>query len=415
MPISVNTGGGAVSLNASRVEKFIKAESRDQALHMGTWDKFKDLFRTGDDKKAVQIAKIYDAIVSAAPGQDHPVGMAERFKQLRDLATEESKPQFTLESQKDDHSGRWSYALSIGNERILERQGLPDTFRESFESFSNYQKYFHGVDTVAPAPQAVTDLDSALHGVLHAMTKPGASERSVLKALADVPAQIRTPVTTQDPEEQRAILVANGHPQECVDHILGQAQVDPIGFGLILACQPDMSGERFMTPLQAAIDRSVETLPRQQLLAIADFYKAHPFFADGLRQAGTLTLPDAHEALGIESADDPQFAPVLARAVFCDDLGKTSALLFKAVERGLDGDVYRSYATSDSSWRVDPTTQPDPSQDLAQVLRGFIGSTQDFESTLAQVQAPQPVVAPAADESMALSAQEKVPDGALKA
>jgi Salmonella outer protein D len=414
MPISVNTGSGAYAVNTSRVEKFMQAESRDQALHMGAWDKFKDLFRTGDDKKAVQIAKIYDAIVLAEPGQDQPVGMAERFKRLRDLATDESKPQFTIQSQKDDHSGRWSYSLSIGDDRIVERRGLPDTHYESFESFSNYQKYFHGVDTVAAAPQAVTDLDSSLQGVLHAMTTPGADEISVLKALADVPSQIRTPVTTSDPQEQRAILLSRGEDPAYVDHILGQAKIDPIGFGLSLARQPDMSGEGFMAPLQAALDRCVETLPRQQLLAIADFYKAHPFFADGLRQAGTLTLPDAQEALAIDSTDDPRFAGVVARAGFCDDLGKTSKLLFDAVERWLDGDVYRSYATSDSSWRVDPNTQPNPSQDVSRVLQGFIGSTQDFASTLAQTQAARLLPEPT-DQSMGSAPQGDIPPWAIKA
>jgi hypothetical protein len=391
-PISLNTGTGAYAVNASRVEKFMQAESRDQALHMGAWDKFRDLFRTGDEKKAVQIAKIYDAIASAEPGQDHPVGMAERFKRLRDLATDESKPKFIIQSQKDDNSGRWSYSLSIGNDRILERRGLLDTHHESFESFSNYQAYFHGIDTVAPAPQAVTDLDSALRGVLHAMTAPGAGEISVLKALADVPPQIRTPVTTSDPQEHRAILLSLGEKPDYVDHLLIHAKVDPIGFGLLLARQRDDSGEGFLSPLEAALDRCVETLPRQQLLAIADFYKAHPFFADGLRQAGTLTLPDAQEALDMSGNDDTRFAGVVAREGFCDDLGKTSKLLLDKVEKWLDGDVYRSYATFDSSWQVDRNQLP--SQDLSRVLQGFICSTQDFASTLAQVQAPPPVPDP---------------------
>jgi hypothetical protein len=416
MPISVNTGSGAYSVNASRVEKFMKAENRDQALHMGAWDKFKDLFRTGDDKKAVQIAKIYDSIVSAEPSQEYPVGMAERFKRLRDMATDESKPQFSLQSSKDHLTRLWSYSLSIGSDRILERQGLQDTHHDSFESFSNYKKYFDGVDTVAPAPQAVTDLNSALKGVLHEMSGPNAGERSVLKALAQVPQQIRTPVTTQDPQEQRQTLLDQGEEPEYVDFLMQNAKADPVGFGLLLSRKPDVKGEGFLGPLEVQINRCVDELPKQQLLAIADFYKANPYFADGLRQAGTMGLPDAQETLGFKSTSDPQFTGAMARAAFCDDLGKTSKLVFDAVARVLDGDIYRSYQTSDSSWRVNPNDQPNPSEDLSKVIQGFICGTDDFATTLAQTAPPQSEPAPSGGpiESQA-SSQPPIEPWAMKA
>ena len=193
MPISVNTGSGAYSVNASRVEKFMKAENRDQALHMGAWDKFKDLFRTGDDKKAVLIAKIYDSIVSAEPSQEYPVGMAERFKRLRDMATDESKPQFSMQSSKDDRTGLWSYSLSIGSDRILERQGLQDTHHDSFESFSNYKKYFDGVDTVAPPPQSVTNTPHRQAWRATTTEAESLSDRSRRKRQAEVTARQAKP------------------------------------------------------------------------------------------------------------------------------------------------------------------------------------------------------------------------------
>ena len=400
MPISVNTGSGAYSVNASRVEKFMNAEDRDQALHMGAWDKFKDLFRTGDEKKAAQIAKIYDSIVAAESAQDYPVGRAERFKRLRDMASEESKSQFALQASKDDRTGLWSYSFAIGSDRIFERRGLLDTHHDSFESFSNYKQYFDGVDTVAPAPEAITDLNSALKGVLHEMSGPNSEERSVLQALAHVPQQIRTPVTTQDPVEQRAILLANGESQDHVDVLLQQANTDPVGFGLLLSRKPGMSDQGFLGPLEAEINRCVDELPKHQLLAIADFYKVNPYFTDGLHQGDMLTLPKKVDTSGIEPNEVPRHAGALAKAAFIDELGKTAKLIFAAVERVLDGDIYRSYQTNDSSWRVKPNDQPHPSEDLSTVIRDFLCGTDDLANMLAQ-KAPQQPVQPISGEPIA--------------
>ena len=113
MSIKINTDNSTFALNASRVEKFMTAKTRDQALHMGVLDRFKDFFRATDEKKSVQIAKIYDSITTSDSNAASPVVIAERFKRLRDLATDEAKPQFLIESQKDDGSNMWSYALSI--------------------------------------------------------------------------------------------------------------------------------------------------------------------------------------------------------------------------------------------------------------------------------------------------------------
>ena len=54
MTIKVNTGAGEVAVNTSRIEKFMRAESRDEALKMGAWDRFKDLFRSGDSQFRLQ-------------------------------------------------------------------------------------------------------------------------------------------------------------------------------------------------------------------------------------------------------------------------------------------------------------------------------------------------------------------------
>ncbi|MBU6188271.1 MAG: pathogenicity island 1 effector protein SopD, partial [Betaproteobacteria bacterium] len=52
MPVNLNTGNTAYSVNNSRIEKFLGAADRDAALRMGGWDRFKDYFRADNNKKA---------------------------------------------------------------------------------------------------------------------------------------------------------------------------------------------------------------------------------------------------------------------------------------------------------------------------------------------------------------------------
>jgi len=397
MSINIKTASGAYAVNASRIEKFIKAETRDQALHMGGWDKFKDMFRTGDEKKAFQIAKIYDSITAGGGEATSHLGMADRFKHLRDMASDQCKPLFTIQCEKSPQNHLWEFSFSIGNDRIFERKNMLDTHTDSFESIANYQKYFEGLDNTTPPPEAITDLNSGLRGVLHEMTGPQSGERSVLQALAHVRDLIRKPVASQDPAEQREILLANGHKPAVVDHLLKHAQVDPIGFRLGLALKPDLDGEDFLGPLDTAINQCVDDLPRHQLLAIADFYRANPYFADGLRQAGTLGLPEAQETLDLDSGVDPRFWGVMSRAGFVNDLGKISKLLFNAVERSLAQDIYRTYPAHDESWQLDLNAHPNPTPELSRVIQVFLCGTQDFATTLAPAAARQNAQAPSGD------------------
>ena len=214
MSIKINTDNSTFALNASRVEKFMTAKTRDQALHMGVLDRFKDFFRATDEKKSVQIAKIYDSITTSDSNAASPVVIAERFKRLRDLATDEAKPQFLIESQKDDGSNMWSYALSIGPDRIHQSPKMLDTYNESFESLSNYQKYFHGVDTVTAAPEAITDLNSSLQGVLHAMTADSTDTSAVLRALDQTVAILHPKLINPSDEEIRTRLASCLHARK---------------------------------------------------------------------------------------------------------------------------------------------------------------------------------------------------------
>ena len=212
------------------------------------------------------------------------------------------------------------------------------------------------------------------------MAGPQSGQTPVLQALAKVRDFLRTPVTTQDPGEQRDILASNGYESQHIDDFLERSKEDPVGFRLLLAYkrEEDLKGEIFLAPLATAIEERVNELPRQQLLAIADFYRANPYFADGLRQAGTTTLMTWVS----NSSEDRDIGFEMAKAALIDDLGKTSKLVFEAVQRSLDGDIYRSYATSDTSWKVDPNDSPFPSEDLSKVIENFVGGKQDLASTI---------------------------------
>lgn len=384
MTIKVNTGAGEVAVNTSRIEKFMRAESRDEALKMGAWDKFKDLFRSGDARKSVQIARIFDSIVGDQANEISPVDTASRFKRLRDMASDASKSQFTISSEKDEKGGTWGFSLNIGDTCIHQRQPMLDTYAESFESFTNFQKYFEGVDTIVAPPEGSTNLSSSLKGVIHVMSGPESSDVRVLQSLLHVREAVRPRVDTKDPSEQRAILIAKNYEPEAADRLIGLSNADPVGLGLILSFDPDPVGDKFVGALEAEITTCIDSIPRHQLLSIHDFYKANPVFANELYQAGTLAISNATDKLGIDSTDDPLLAGVAAKAALWNDLGMISKLLFNAVEQALDQDIYRSYATNASSWRVETAVQTPPH--TAKLIEGFLAGSRDLSVLLGQAQ-----------------------------
>ena len=171
MPIQFNAGDRITQLNTSRIEKLMTAETKEAALYMGPWDKFKDLFKTGDNKKAAQIEKIYDSITKAPTNDQAPLGMAVRFKNLRDLATDEAKEKFDMAGYAlDGTNGEWEYVLLIDDQKIYESPVLQDTPESSFQNFSDYEMFFNGKGVEIHKPAEVNNIETAIQDVLYTLT-----------------------------------------------------------------------------------------------------------------------------------------------------------------------------------------------------------------------------------------------------
>jgi hypothetical protein len=141
MPVNLNTGNNTYAVNSSRIQKFITADNRDDALRMGGWDRFKDLFRADTEKKATKIAQIYDSIVGAAPDDRQPLTMLNRFHALKAMAaTRADSAQFRTtytppNADQNAAPNTWGYAFSIGNSRIHEQSGVPDVHGSLGQTF----------------------------------------------------------------------------------------------------------------------------------------------------------------------------------------------------------------------------------------------------------------------------------------
>ena len=141
MPVNLNTGNNTYAVNSSRIQKFITADNRADALRMGGWDRFKDLFRADTDKKATKIAQIYESIVGAAPEDSQPLTMLNRFHALKAMAaTPADSAQFRTSytppnADQNAAPNTWGYAFSIGDTRIHEQNGVPDVHGSLGQTF----------------------------------------------------------------------------------------------------------------------------------------------------------------------------------------------------------------------------------------------------------------------------------------
>jgi Salmonella outer protein D len=130
MPVNLNTANGAYSVNTSRIEKFMTAANREDALQMGGWDRFKDFFKADNDKKATKIAHIYDSIVNDASGNQAPMTMLDRFHALKAMAASPEyralfRTTYTPPNTNQGVSGNsWGYAFEIAGETIHQKSGL---------------------------------------------------------------------------------------------------------------------------------------------------------------------------------------------------------------------------------------------------------------------------------------------------
>jgi hypothetical protein len=168
MPVNLNAGNAAYSVNNSRIQKFLTAENRNAALHMGGWDRFKDYFRADNDKKATKIAAIYDSIVAAAPQDRTPLNMLDRFHALKRLAA--SPPQqaqfrvsCTAPRAESGAGSTWSYGFSIGDTRIHETGDIPDvheSLAKTFQQAMMVKELEHHIDALQNRFQVT---DSARH------------------------------------------------------------------------------------------------------------------------------------------------------------------------------------------------------------------------------------------------------------
>jgi hypothetical protein len=154
MPVNLNTGNNTYAVNSSRIQKFITADNRADALRMGGWDRFKDLFRADTDKKATKIAQIYDSIVGAASGDRQPLTMLNRFHALKAMAaTPADRTQFTTTyTAPTETTPTWGYAFSIGDTRIHEQNGVEDVFGslgQTFEKTMLVKELEHHLDPLA--------------------------------------------------------------------------------------------------------------------------------------------------------------------------------------------------------------------------------------------------------------------------
>ena len=157
MPVNLNAGNAAYSVNNSRIQKFLSAENRDAALQMGGWDRFKDYFRADNDKKATKIAAIYDSIVAAAPGEVTPLVMLDRFHALKGMAASpEDRAQFQAtftapSAELGANASTWSYGFSIGGTRIHEAEGIRDVhgaLAKTFQQAMMVKELEHHIDSL---------------------------------------------------------------------------------------------------------------------------------------------------------------------------------------------------------------------------------------------------------------------------
>ena len=292
MPIQFNTGDRITQLNTSRIEKILTAETKEAALYMGPWDSFKDYFRTGDNKKAAQIEKIYDSITKAPSNDQAPIGMFERFRQLRDMATHEDKSNFIVNTDHEYSTGNWKYWFQIDDKKIFDSGYMPDDAnspRVQFMEFNNffvesfslsplgrgkYEPSGRYINTcVVPKVDDPRDLKSAVQNVLHELTRDDHAtsddiEFSILKALKKVDDFLNPPTGLTNEGEISKKLEKIG---------LSQISNDPIAAEMALSRVNDPTVTK-NNPVQNSMKEIFENLEISKILMIQDAFRKSPVF-----------------------------------------------------------------------------------------------------------------------------------------
>ena len=332
MPIQFNAGDKITQLNTSRIEKLMTAETKEAALYMGPWDKFKDLFKTGDNKKAAQIEKIYDSITKAPTNDQAPLGMAVRFKNLRDLATDEAKEKFDMAGYAlDGTNGEWEYVLLIDDQKIYESPVLQDTPESSFQNFSDYEMFFNGKGVEIPQPAEVNNIETAIQDVLYTLTAdlsdseipPAATLFKSLEAVYRSVHPVNNNLTTA---QEEAILAQRNQAQVFDDY--------PNAREIALAC-PANQAERDARTEQIirGIDNHVQSLSSPQLFSIYEKFRMQPNIAQAL------TGFAQEDMIIMSSAVLSEDLPLMTRGNFLNEIGQIASDVFAAVQRKLEEDT----------------------------------------------------------------------------
>ncbi|MEM9618048.1 MAG: hypothetical protein AAF936_08820 [Pseudomonadota bacterium] len=129
MPINVRISTSTYQINQTRVEKMVTASSEAEAIAMGLWDSFKDLFRGGSKQAALKL--IYETIKS---DQEQEIDKRmEQFLNLKRYASGDAASCFSFQ-REDGHPPNsiapctsFSYVISdtvIRTEKLADHQHM---------------------------------------------------------------------------------------------------------------------------------------------------------------------------------------------------------------------------------------------------------------------------------------------------
>ena len=350
MPIQFNTGDKITQLNTSRIEKLMTAETKEAALYMGPWDTFKDYFRTGDNKKAAQIEKIYDSITKAPTNDQSPIGMFERFRQLRDMATHEDKANFIVNTDHEYSTGDWKYWFQIDDKKIFDSGYMPDDANSPRGQFMEFNNFFVesfslsplGRGTYEPSGRYINtcvvpkvddprDLKSAVQNVLHELTRDDHAtsddtEFSILKALKKVDEFVNPPTGLTNKDEITEKLEKKG---------LSEISDDPIATEMALSRvnNPTVTNKN---PVQNCMTEIFENLEISKILMIQDAFRKSPVFGgefSGALAASAMSIDEKYD-------DDAKCKNMFARTGYIQGISYIPVDIFNKCEERLGETIY---------------------------------------------------------------------------
>jgi len=102
--LTLNLNGAEYPVNQSRLDKMMNAENKNDAIYMGLWDRFKDIFRT--EKKEEMLSTLYDLLHSEQQGKPESetngihkrcdLGAVTTFERLKQCANEAHQHLFIM-------------------------------------------------------------------------------------------------------------------------------------------------------------------------------------------------------------------------------------------------------------------------------------------------------------------------------